>query len=220
MQKSFNRKIQRQALASYDKVMPRYYNVWQNATKTRCVWHAFESQQNLTLAMKLSRLLASSLISIIALSLSSCVSYGLSSVKTGQTEQEVVLELGKPTHIYQDGDQHLWEYMRGRMAQATHMARFDHDGRLISYEQVLTLQKFAEITVGSMDKNAVIKLIGAPGETAYYPRVALEAWSYPYKESGVWNSLMTVYFDQSGIVKKLENGPDPLFDPSERRLRF
>ncbi|MCU6435211.1 outer membrane protein assembly factor BamE [Undibacterium sp. Jales W-56] len=170
--------------------------------------------------MNLSRILASSVILLSILNLSSCVSYGIGSVKAGQTEPEVTAKLGKPTHIYQDGNQHIWEYMRGRMAQATHMARFDHDGRLISYEQVLTLQKFAQVKVGIMDKTAVLNIIGAPSETAYYPRVQLEAWSYPYKESGVWNSLMTVYFDQSGIVKKLENGPDPLFEPGERRWRF
>jgi hypothetical protein len=28
---------------------------------------------------------------------------------------------------------------------------------------------------------------------------------------------MAVYFDHSGIVRKLENGPDPVFEPREHR---
>lgn len=156
---------------------------------------------------------------LAVLSLSSCVSWGVGTIKTGQTEAEVIAQLGQPTHIYQDGDQHLLEYMRGRMAQATHMARIGSDGKLISYEQVLTLQKFAQIKVGQSDKASVLKIIGAPSETGFFPRVQLETWSYPYKESGVWDSLMSIYFDQAGIVSKLENGPDPLRDPSERRSR-
>jgi outer membrane protein assembly factor BamE (lipoprotein component of BamABCDE complex) len=160
-----------------------------------------------------SALLSAALIA----SLASCVSWGVGSIHPGQTETEVLAQLGPPSHVYRDGDQHLLEYPRGRMAQATHMARIGADGKLISYEQVLTLQKFAEIKVGESDKEAVLRIVGRPDEKDYYERVQLEAWSYGYKESGAWDSLMAVYFDKSGIVRKLENGPDPLRDPGASR---
>ena len=37
-----------------------------------------------------------------------------------------------------------------------------------------------------------------------------EVWSYRYKEAGVWNSLMSVHFDQQGVVRQMLNGPDPM----------
>jgi hypothetical protein len=103
------------------------------------------------------------------------------------------------------------------MAQATHMARIGDDGKLVSYEQVLSMQRFALILPGKSDQDAVLRIVGAPNEVDRYPRSDLLAWSYAFKESGVWNSLMTVYFDKSGIVAKLENGPDPLFEPGGGR---
>ncbi|WP_230407605.1 hypothetical protein [Undibacterium rivi] len=155
-------------------------------------------------------------ISLLAV-LSACASWSSVDIAALQTETDVLAKLGNPTHVYQDGQTHLLEYMRGRRAQATHMVRVAADGKVLSYEQVLTDQKFAEIKPGVSDKAAVLRILGAPYENVYYSRVELEAWSYPYKESGVWNSLMAVYFDHAGIVRKLENGPDPVFEPRERR---
>lgn len=155
-------------------------------------------------------------ISLLAV-LSSCASWRSADIAAMQTENDVIAKLGNPTHVYQDGQTHLLEYMHGRRAQATHMVRVAADGKVISYEQVLTDQKFAEIKPGVSDKASVLRLLGAPYENVFYSRVGLEAWSYPFKENGVWNSLMAVYFDQSGIVRKLENGPDPVFEPREHR---
>ncbi|WP_423708484.1 outer membrane protein assembly factor BamE domain-containing protein [Undibacterium sp. WLX3042] len=166
--------------------------------------------------LKMNTMIRLAAISLVAV-LSSCASWRSVDVAALQTESEVTTRLGNPTDVYQDGATHLLEYMHGRRAQATHMVRVAADGKVISYEQVLTEQKFAEIKLGVSDKAAVLKILGAPYEHVYYSRVGLEAWSYPYKESGVWNSLMAVYFDQDGIVRKLENGPDPVFEPREHR---
>ncbi|HTD06298.1 hypothetical protein [Undibacterium sp.] len=159
------------------------------------------------------------LSAILLASLSACVGWGIGTIHPGETEAQVRAELGSPTNVYQDGDQHLLEYSRGRMTQATHMARIGADGKLVSYEQVLTLQKFAEIKVGESNKEAVLRIVGQPHEKEHYARSDLEAWSYGFKESGAWDSFMSVYFDQSGIVRKMENGPDPLRDPGGSRMR-
>lgn len=132
-------------------------------------------------------------------------------VHPGQTEAEVVARLGQPTHVYQDGASRLLEYMHGPMGETTNMARIGPDGKLVSYEQVLTLQVFATITVGEANKETVLRTIGAPSNTRFYSRPQWEVWSYPFKENDVTYSLMSIYFDKAGIVRKVENGPDPRY---------
>lgn len=147
---------------------------------------------------------------LVLAGLNSCASLNLPPLRLGQTEAQVIARLGKPTQAYQDGASRLLEYKHGRMGQTTEMARIGADGKLVSYEQVLSLQKFAAIKIGEATKETVLRIIGAPGETHFYQGSQLEAWSYAFKESDVWDSLMAVYFDKAGIVRRLENGPDPL----------
>lgn len=137
-------------------------------------------------------------------------------VNVGDTEAQVIAKRGQPTHRYQDGEDHLLEYATGPWGQATYMARISADGRVISFEQVLTSQKFASIRIGEATKDDVLRTVGAPSDTSYLALSDLEVWSYPYKENGVWNSLMHIHFDKSGIVRKVLNGPDPRFDPDNR----
>lgn len=137
-------------------------------------------------------------------------------VNIGDTEADVIAKRGQPTHRYQDGKHQLLEYPLGPWGQKTYMARLDPEGKVISFEQVLTTQKFATIKVGEMNKGDVLHTIGAPSETSYLSLRDLEVWSYPYKENDVWNSIMHVHFDRNGIVRQLLNGPDPRFDPDTR----
>jgi hypothetical protein len=130
-------------------------------------------------------------------------------VAPGMPESEVIARLGQPTHVYPAGDGRLLEYRHGPMGQTTDMARIGPDGRLDSFEQVLTLEKFARIHPNATRRDEVLRLVGAPSETGVYTLTGLEYWNYPYKESGSWDSMMTVYFDRDGIVRRLENGPDP-----------
>src|SRR3569623_764340 len=148
-------------------------------------------------------------LSICAGMLAGCASWSTPPVQVGEAEADVVARLGQPTHVYQDGNSRLLEYMHGPMGQTTDMARIGPDGKLVSYQQVLSLQNFGTIHVNEAHKADVLRTVGAPSEDNYFPRQQLEAWSYPFKESGVWDSMMTIFFDQAGIVRKLENGPDP-----------
>jgi hypothetical protein len=150
--------------------------------------------------------------------LAGCTVFTGQPLPAGSPEADVIARLGTPTGRYRLANGHVLEYRRGPWGQETYMARIGPDGRLLSYEQVLTMQKFGTIQVDHDNKEDVLRTIGAPSETGYFPRVQREVWSYPYKESGVWNSLMSVYFDNAGIVRKLENGPDPKFDPDRGRF--
>ncbi|WP_019140055.1 outer membrane protein assembly factor BamE domain-containing protein [Noviherbaspirillum massiliense] len=147
--------------------------------------------------------------SLLAACLASCASLLAPPVQPGEAESEVIARLGKPTHTYKDGQERLLEYMQGPFGQMTYMARIGADGRLKSYEQVLTSQRFASIKPGEVRKEDVLKTVGAPSLIQHFSATGLEAWSYPYKEDNAWDSMMTVYFDQAGVVRKLENGPDP-----------
>ena len=150
-----------------------------------------------------------------ALLLSACAGFGGPALAPGATEAEVVARLGRPTHIYQDGDTRFLEYMHGPMGQTTEMARIGPDGRLQSFEQVLTMEKFATIVPGQTRQEQVLRTVGAPSEIKYYRNVRMNGWNYPFKESNTWDSMMTIYINSDGLVRRMENGPDPRRMPSD-----
>lgn len=137
-------------------------------------------------------------------------------VDAGDSEATLIAKRGQPAHRYQDGRDQLLEYPQGPWGQKTYMARIGPDGKVISFEQVLTSKKFASLKVGKSTKADVLRTVGAPTETSYLPLSDLEVWTYPYKEDDVWNSLMHIHFDKDGIVRKMLNAPDPRYDPDSR----
>lgn len=148
----------------------------------------------------------------MSLALSACAAFTPVNLSMGESESEVVAKLGQPTARIPDGNEHLLEYSRNPWGQAINMARIGSDGRLISYEQVLTTEKFAAVKVGVTTKTDILRTFGHPSENVYLPRQQLEVWSYPYKEQGVWNSIMHIHFDNAGIVRRMENGQDLRFE--------
>src|SRR6478672_13698822 len=140
--------------------------------------------------------------------LAGCSSLYFSPPQQGESEAQIISRLGEPTHRYGEGNTHLLEYMTGPWGQATFMARIGADGRLISYEQVLDAAHFSKLQPGKSNKQDVLHTIGAPSATSYLRLPQLEVWSYPYRESNAWDSVMHVHFDNAGIVRMLQNGPD------------
>ncbi len=147
-------------------------------------------------------------LALCCIILSACSALGPGAVNIGQTESEVIAKLGPPTHRYQDGKGHLLEYKTGPAGPVTYMARIGPDNRLVSFEQVLTDQKFATIRPNQDRKEDVLRIVGAPSETSYLSLPGLEVWSYPYEQSGVWKSVMHIYFDKNGVVSKMSTAPD------------
>lgn len=136
----------------------------------------------------------------------------------GEPVASATAKLGQPTGVYPlpDGGREL-EYATAPFGQFTWMARIGPDGRLQSYEQVLTGEKFATITVDKATKADVLRIVGRPAEQSRVRLHNYEVWSYRYKEAGVWNSLMHVHFDEQGVVRQMMNGPDPMFEARDRR---
>jgi hypothetical protein len=130
----------------------------------------------------------------------------------GDTTAQVAAKRGQPSAIYKDGADELLSYAPGYWGQYSFMARIGADGRVKSYEQVWTTQKFSQIKPNVSTREDVLRIVGAPTLMTRYARVPYAAWNYGYKEGGVWDSMMTVYIDSSGLVRGLENGPDFRYD--------
>ena len=150
------------------------------------------------------------------LALAGCAGMWKQAPVPGETLEAVQAKLGPPTGVYPSADGQVLEYATGPYGQFTYMARMGPDGRMLSWEQVLTGEKFASIKVDRATKEDVLRTMGRPAERS---RVALhnyEVWSYRYKEAGVWNSLMHVHFDEQGVVRMMMNGPDPMFEKDSK----
>lgn len=147
--------------------------------------------------------------------LSACKTLNYPPPTMGMSEQALIEMSGKPMVRYQDGNDRLLEYS-GFWGQQTYMARFGPDGRLKSWEQVLTSPKFATVKVGETTKQQVLLTFGTPAETMMMPFMKFEVWSYRFKENDVWNSMMHIHFDQAGVVRMMYTGPDPHFDDTRR----
>jgi hypothetical protein len=133
-------------------------------------------------------------------------------VAPGTPEAQLRAQFGRPSaeHALDAGARRL-EYPTGPFQQTKYMVDVDAGGRVQRVEQVLTYEKFARLRVGVDDRAVVLREFGIPFDERPYPLSGLTAWMYPYKENGVWNSEMAVYFDKNGIVRRVESGPDPRF---------
>jgi hypothetical protein len=142
------------------------------------------------------------------LALSGCA--GWRSAPVGATLDQVTARYGKPDAVYPDpaGGQVL-EYRGQPMGQFQHMAKMSADGRLVSYEQVLTTQNFE---IAHWNRDDVLRNFGRPAEISHDRATGYEVWSYRYKQDGLWNSFMNVYMNGRGEVAQTGNSPDPLLD--------
>jgi hypothetical protein len=158
------------------------------------------------------------LAAALAFSLAACAPLFRHPPPVGAPLAEVTAALGRPDASYPepDGGQVL-EYRGQPMGQFQYMARIGPDGRLLSYEQVLTSENFAKVKVDQWTKDDVLRNFGRPAEISRVAFHDYEVWSYRYKEAGVWNSMMNIHFDRQGVVRQMLNGPDPLYEERYRR---
>jgi hypothetical protein len=94
-------------------------------------------------------------------------------------------------------------------------ANITADGRAQAVELVLSDAYFKRLAEGVWTPDRVRCAFGPPAEveTVGLPSVRETVWSYRYKQNGVWNSLMYVYFGTDGQkVTRFHPGPDPMFD--------
>ncbi len=128
----------------------------------------------------------------------------------GMTEAELIAIRGKPDYTYAENNIRRMEWSATEMGQFAYMAVFSADGRLVSYEQVLTDARFAQIIPGRSTREDVIRTVGHVPKWNRWVFEDGERWSYRYKENGVWDAMMTIYFDRHGVVEGFTREMDPL----------
>lgn len=136
-------------------------------------------------------------------------SYGPQALRSGASVGEVTAALGAPTARYaRDGGERI-EYARGPYGKHTFMLDFDAQGRLVSWEQVLTEQKFDAVRTGATREDLLFA-IGHPADSKPLPHQGRMLWSYRY--DGPFCKWFQVGLDAGGKVVDTGYGPDPLCD--------
>jgi hypothetical protein len=149
----------------------------------------------------------------LILALSACAPIVRRAPAPGTPLAEVTARLGQPNAVYPDPDGgQVLEYRGQPMGQFQHMARIDANGRLLSYEQVLTTENFAQVQIGYWNKDDILRHFGRPAEVSRERVNDDEVWSYRYKEKGVWDTLMNFTFTKRGVVRDMANSADPVLD--------
>lgn len=135
-------------------------------------------------------------------------------VAPGTPEADVISRYGRPAEVYalpSPPHARRLAYPLGRLYQQTWLVDVDADGRVLRVTEAISAEHFAQIRVGQDDTTTIRREFGPPWMARTYALSGLTAWIYPYLESGWWNSAMSVYFDRSGIVRRVESGPDERF---------
>lgn len=149
---------------------------------------------------------------LFALLLAGCAGLGGPPPAPGDSMEAVRARMGEPSAVHALPSGIQYEYGGGAFGQYAWMARFDPAGKLVSLEQVRSGEKFATIRPGVATRADVLAALGQPSETSRVFQHNYEVWSYRYKESGVWNSMMHVHFDEGGVVRMMQSGPDTLYE--------
>ncbi|WP_415767661.1 hypothetical protein [Paraburkholderia sp. J69-1] len=135
----------------------------------------------------------------------------------GDDAQAVVARFGQPQEVYDlpDGGKRLM-WPTQPMGETTVAADIDGSGKVVNVRQVLQPNEFYKAEIGKWTRTDVLTNFGRPEETAYFPLMKKEAWTYRYLEDNVWYMLYSFYFDDQGILRLTQKTPDPLHDPDVR----
>lgn len=152
--------------------------------------------------------------------------YGCASVQSvapGTPLAQVEAQFGRPNYscpLPDGGRRVIWSGQPfGQFAWGTNV---DAQGRVGQVTPLLTDQHFQVLREGSWTPEQVLCEFGPPAEKSGVglPSSIQIVWSYRYRQSGVWNSLMHVYFGTDGErVTRFHPGPDPMYD-RDRFLPF
>ena len=146
--------------------------------------------------------------------LSACAN--MADIPPGTSLQEVEAQFGQANFSCPaaDGGQRLiWtQQPYGQYAWGTNVNAAGITDRI---EPLLTDQHFNVLAKGVWTPEKVQCEFGPPAEISQVglPSVRQTVWSYRYKQSKVWNSLMYVYFGKDKpVVTRFHPGPDPFYE--------
>jgi hypothetical protein len=157
-------------------------------------------------------------VAIVSLSigLAACVQ-PWQAFQPGASQSDIVARFGPPKEVYDlpNGNKNLLWPTRP-LGETTVGAEISPDGKLVKLQQVLDNANFGRVVIGEWTKHDIQINFGLPEETAYFPLMKREVWSYRYVENNVWYKLYHFYFDDQGIVRLTQKTDDPLHDPDHR----
>ncbi|MBK9243707.1 MAG: hypothetical protein IPM30_02455 [Burkholderiales bacterium] len=130
----------------------------------------------------------------------------------GADRDTVLARHGAPPEAFAlPGGGERWFYPLGGLQQFVWAVDFDGAGRVAEVRQVRTTENFGRVRIGVDTQADIRREFGPPRIVVPFSRTGLVAWMYPYLEADLWRSEMAIYFDAQGIVRRVENGPDPRF---------
>lgn len=150
--------------------------------------------------MRVIRIFASLSVSIIAL-LSGCSGYAPSAILVGQGRDFVIQELGHPERETMVEGRSKLHFPRGPGGHHTYFVYLDVGERVVSWEQVLTEDRFNQVTSG-MTKEQVIDLIGVSKITHGLARDRGYVWHYRYSNQQCRSFV--IEFNNDNIVRGAE----------------
>jgi len=118
---------------------------------------------------------------VAATMLAACVGYNPGNLQPGTPISDVIARMGPPTGEYPrpDGTKRV-EFARGPFGKHTYMIDVDSQGRVITWQQVLTENNFLTIPNGITERELLYR-IGRPSEVMSIPRRQEQVWSYRYE---------------------------------------
>ena len=137
----------------------------------------------------------------LALLAAACASYDGSGLRPGvASADEVRRTMGAPALDLSnpDGSRQL-VYPTGPMGTQTFIAQVGSDGKLQALGNVLNEDHFYRVQRG-LTRDEVLRLIGPPGETTDFPRLAQTAWDYRFHDTWGYTAIFSVMFDRDWIV--------------------
>lgn len=152
--------------------------------------------------------------SVALLSLSACSTYRDIPPNSPLTQVEQVM--GTPNYrcTLANGRQRLiWSQQP--LGQYAYGANLDQNGNIDKVQSLLTDTHFKKLDNDRWTQNDVACEFGPPADIEQMGLGTKNSliWSYRYKQSGAWNSLMYVYFGPNGdAVTHYHPGPDPLYE--------
>lgn len=147
------------------------------------------------------RLFVLAFVSSLLLLLTGCA------VTPGMTRDQVVSTLGRPTaELHRDGV-HRLQYSRQPMGQSVVMVDLDASGRVVQSREVMALNELSKIDVsGTTTPADILWAFGPPAKVDGVMSWKGDIWSYRWRDTqDMW---FWVYFDPSGVVRRIQQGPD------------
>lgn len=140
----------------------------------------------------------------------------MADLPAGTSLQEVQAQYGAPSFSCpgaNGGERLIWSQQPfGQYAWGTNVDSNGNTDRVVS---LLTDSNFSQLASGTWTPERVRCEFGPPAEVSSVglPSSTSIVWSYRYRQSGAWNSLMHVYFDPAtDTVTRFHAGPDPMYE--------